>query len=137
MPMNAHKAVDVVIEGARGANIDALAIIASSALRQAGFTHASRVYLDEVTGCVEKQLDLDYATPSVMQQLRDNNPEFFRTPVIISAHNPPEFPAERRRYDRALLQATAIASVITDDDDPDEIWANMPDWQKYKALRSM
>lgn len=137
MVMNANQAVDVVIEGERGVNIDALALLASSALREAGFTHASRVYLDDVTGCVEKKMDIDYVAPSIMEQLHSQNPKFFETPVIISSHNPPDFPAERRRYDRALMQATAIANVITDDDDPDEIWANMADWQKYKALRSM
>jgi hypothetical protein len=135
--MNANNAVDIVVEGGPQSetDVEAIALVATRALKEAGFINSARVYVDGITGYVEKKMELDFATESIMHQIHERNPQYFNTPVIIASRTEPSFPAERRRFDRAQLQASQLVGVITDDDDPDEIWNNMPDWEKYKVLR--
>lgn len=138
--MNVQKqanGIDIVIEGGSDYNNHMVAMVATRALHDAGFTNAHRVFTPTGTSEVHRLANTDQYVPSVLDVIRKQDPSVFRTPVVMAAHDPKPFPKERRRHDRALLQADSIAEALSVSDDPDEIWANLQDGDKHRIVREL
>lgn len=138
--MNVQKnanGIDIVVEGGSEYNNHMVAMIASKALNDAGFTNAHRVFTPAGTTTVERLANTDQYVPSVLDVIRKQDPSVFRTPIVMAAHDPKPFPKERRRHDRALLQADSIAEALNSSEDPDEIWANLQDGDKHRIMREL
>lgn len=129
--------IDLVIEGGSDYNNHMVAMVASKALHEAGFINTHRVYAPHGLDNIEKMVNTDKYVPSVLEVLRNYDPEVFTTPIIIAAHDPKPYPMERRRFDRPLLQAEAIARALSISDDPDDLWDNLHENEKHRLVRRL
>ena len=130
-------AINVVVEGGSDYNNHMVAMVASKALHDAGFVNAERVYKPSGSEESQQLVNTDKYVPSVLDVIRNYDPEVFSTPIVIAAHDPKPYPMERRRFDRALLQAETIASALNASDDPDDIWENLNEGAKYRLVREL
>lgn len=107
--------IDVIIEGDEGYDSHLVAMVASRALREAGFTQTERVYIPKGEDDKKTLSRTDEFVPSVLDVVREIDPALFSQPIIIAAYVPDPYPGERRMFDRVLLRAETIARAITDD----------------------
>lgn len=138
--MNTKKSesIDLVIEGGSGYNNHMVAMVANKALHDAGFINANRVFKPNNGKKVETLTNTDRYVPSVLDVIRNYDPEVFTTPIIIAAHDPKPYPMERRRFDRVLLQAESIATAFKDSEgDPDIIWEGLQESEKNRLVREL
>ena len=129
--------INIVVEGGTDYNNHMVAMLASKALHDAGFTNAERVYKPHGKNTAEPMVNTDKYVPSVLDVIRNYDPEVFATPIVIAAHDPKPYPMERRRFDRALLQAETIATALTDAIDPDDVWESLNEGAKHRLVREL
>lgn len=130
-------AINVVVEGGTDYNNHMVAMVASKALHDAGFTNASRVYKPNGSEESQQLVNTDRYVPSVLDVIRNYDPEVFATPIVIAAHDPKPYPMERRRFDRPLLQAENIAAALSNIEDPDDVWEQLNEGAKHRLVREL
>lgn len=129
----AKEPIEVYIEGGTDAQQRALTMITMNALATAGFTDTHQ--------CDHHGQEREFnpsatrlTMPSVMDYMRDHSPQIFNTPVIVSAYAPPPVPQERRKVNRQIMAALALAPAY-EDVDPDEQWELLNEEEKQQILR--
>lgn len=71
--------------------------------------------------------------PTVIDYLRENHPNMFQTPVVVSAYAPVPQEHERRQNNRIWLQAMEVASSASYLE-PDERWQRLDEREKEHLL---
>lgn len=126
--------IDVIVEADEGYDGHLVAMIASKALREAGFTQTERVYIPKGEDVKKSLSNTDEFVPSVLDVVREIDPALFSVPVIIAAHAPEPYPMERRLFDRALLRAETIARALTESEDSNDVWAHLQENGKSRLV---
>ncbi len=126
--------IDVIVEADAGYDGHLVAMIASKALREAGFGHTERVYIPKGEDERKTLSNTDEYVPSVLDVVREIDPALFAVPVVIAAHDPKPYPMERRLYDRVLLRAETIARALSESDVPSEVWEHLHENGKHRLV---
>lgn len=113
--------IDVIVEANSGYDGHLVAMIASKALHEAGFNSTDRVYAPTGQDGRKTLTNTDQYVPSVLDVVRQIDPELFQQTIVIAAHNPTPYPNERRLFDRVLLRAENIALAMAQDE-PEQIY---------------
>jgi hypothetical protein len=118
--------VDVIIEGGSKSEQYIVGALISKALTEAGYNKTE--HHDKPGHKVDPMVQLAMY-PTLLAAIRQDRPDFFNTPVIISAYHAPVVPRERRAYDR--VQVKALEAALTHNDDEDE---TAPGWSALSGM---
>lgn len=131
--MSTKEDIEILIEGGTPAQQTMITMVAMNALTTNGFHNSHQV--DHVGherpyNPIAQKLTM----PTVMDYMRQMNPELFVTPVLVSAYAPDPRIEKRELIDHTKLTALNLA-VSYQDLDPDEEWQKYSDVEKEHILR--